>query len=113
MFCDRLPYDLMPIYALHYQIAGETPTRDEAASLKESLFGALADQGQTANRYRSPLHDLFPELRDERPREPCVFIGHGRSKLWARIQLFLDQELGLTTVSYESESRTGLSIVPI
>lgn len=114
MFCDRLPYDLMPIYALHYQIASEIPTPDEAASLKESLSSALAGrQGYPANRYRSPLHDLFPELRVERPREPCVFIGHGRSKLWARIQVFLERELGLTTVSYESESRTSLSIVPI
>jgi hypothetical protein len=113
MFCDRLPYDLMPIYALRYEIGGETPTPDEAASLSASLTRALTSEGQPASRYRSPLHDLFPELHVERPREPCVFIGHGRSKLWARVQLFLQQELGLNTVSYESESRAGLSIVPI
>ena len=45
--------------------------------------------------------------------ESCVFIGHGRSPLWARLQLFLEKELGLETVTYESESRAGESIVPV
>jgi len=44
---------------------------------------------------------------------PCVFIGHGRSKLWARLQVFLQDEHGLSTVTYESEPRTGESIVPV
>lgn len=42
-----------------------------------------------------------------------IFIGHGRSKLWARLKIFLEDELGLKTITYESESRTGESIVPI
>jgi predicted nucleotide-binding protein len=42
-----------------------------------------------------------------------VFIGHGRSRLWARVKVYLEDELGLATVSYESESRVGESIVPI
>lgn len=46
-------------------------------------------------------------------KEPCVFIGHGRSKLWAALQIFLQNELDLKTVYYESESRVGDSIVPI
>ena len=46
-------------------------------------------------------------------RQPCVFIGHGRSRLWARVKMYLEDELGLATVTYESESRTGDSIVPI
>lgn len=43
----------------------------------------------------------------------CVFIGHGRSLLWARLKMFLEDELNLATVTYESESRVGESIVPI
>jgi hypothetical protein len=43
----------------------------------------------------------------------CVFIGHGRSPLWARLQVFLQNELKLTTLNYETESRVGDSIVPI
>ncbi len=44
---------------------------------------------------------------------PCIFIGHGRSKLWARLKMYLEDELGLATIAYESESRVGKSIVPI
>lgn len=43
----------------------------------------------------------------------CVFLGHGRSKLWTRVKMFLEDDLGLATVAYESESRAGESIVPI
>jgi len=71
----------------------------------------------TAQGQRQPsilrAHGASPELHVDRPRTPCVFIGHGRSKLWARMQLFMQDELQLKTVSYESESRVGLSIVPI
>lgn len=42
-----------------------------------------------------------------------VFIGHGRSKLWARVQLFLKDELNLQTFTFESESRTSESIIQI
>jgi predicted nucleotide-binding protein len=113
IFTDRLPYDLSGIYALHYDLSGEAPTQEEAAALRQKLKEALGSVGLEYDRYRSPLHDLFPELHVDRPREPCVFIGHGRSKLWARLQLFIQDELHLKTVSYESESRVGLSIVPI
>jgi hypothetical protein len=44
---------------------------------------------------------------------PCVFLGHGRSRLWARLKMFLEDELHLATVTYESESRVGESIIPI
>jgi predicted nucleotide-binding protein len=42
-----------------------------------------------------------------------VFIGHGRSQLWARVQVFLQSELKLEVVTYEAESRVGKSIVSI
>ncbi len=42
-----------------------------------------------------------------------IFIGHGRSKLWQAIQLFLDNDLELETVYFEKESRTGDSIIRI
>jgi predicted nucleotide-binding protein len=110
---ERLPYDLAGIYAIRYALSGEAPTSDEAAALRQKLKEALGSIGLLYDRYRSPLHDLFPELHVDRPRKPCVFIGHGRSKLWSRLQIFIADELHLTTVSYESESRVGLSIVPI
>ncbi|WP_367864383.1 TIR domain-containing protein [Pedobacter sp. WC2423] len=42
-----------------------------------------------------------------------IFIGHGRSKLWARLQLFIKDDLGLKTLTFEEESRTSETIVNI
>ncbi|WP_052266116.1 TIR domain-containing protein [Pedobacter kyungheensis] len=42
-----------------------------------------------------------------------IFIGHGRSKLWARLKLFLQHDHNLTTLIFEDESRTGETIVDV
>jgi predicted nucleotide-binding protein len=78
----------------------------DLATLQETEFQNLAthfvDRVQSGDRSQ---HDTIGQ--------PCVFIGHGRSRLWARVKTYLDDELGLATVTYESESRTGDSIVQI
>jgi hypothetical protein len=63
----------------------------------------------------------FPQLKNVRGevdtrwegRPPCAFIGHGRSRLWALVKTYLEDELQLPTVGYETKSRTGESIVPV
>lgn len=45
--------------------------------------------------------------------KPLIFIGHGRTKLWARLKIFLNDELALQTITYESESRVGEAIVTL
>jgi predicted nucleotide-binding protein len=42
-----------------------------------------------------------------------IFIGHGRNKVWARVQLYLRDELDLKTLTFEDESRTSETIVNI
>lgn len=42
-----------------------------------------------------------------------IFIGHGRSKLWARVQIFLKDDLNLKTIVFEDESRTSETIINI
>jgi predicted nucleotide-binding protein len=42
-----------------------------------------------------------------------IFIGHGRSKLWARVQLYVKDDLGLPTLVFEDESRAGETIINI
>jgi predicted nucleotide-binding protein len=42
-----------------------------------------------------------------------IFVGHGRSPLWARLELYLKNELKLQTLSFESESRTSETIINI
>lgn len=67
-----------------------------------------------------PKEELLKLLEDVKPKQKSkssgggkVFIGHGRSKLWARIQLFLQDDLRMNTLTFESESRTSESIVNI
>ncbi len=52
-------------------------------------------------------------ISQQKQENKAVFIGHGRSKLWARVQIFLESELGIKTFCFESESRTGENIVNI
>jgi predicted nucleotide-binding protein len=74
----------------------------EIASLTDEEFIGL-----------KPRYEEKKEETTTRNKEQCVFIGHGRSKLWASVQVFLQNELKLKTVFYESESRIGESIVPV
>ena len=67
-----------------------------------------------------PHEQLFKELESIKPKKRNVsqgqgkiFIGHGRNKVWARLQVFLQDELKLETITFESEPRTGESIVNI
>ena len=39
-----------------------------------------------------------------------VFVGHGRSGLWARLVFFLERDLGIRAETYETEPRAGQSI---
>lgn len=81
------------------------------------------DKALTADKNRAlrvTRHDKsFAELSNQtsdrinRNDKHVVFIGHGRSSLWARVKLFLEDELGVTAISYESEPHAGESIVPI
>lgn len=64
--------------------------------------------------------DLEKEFESIKPKSQTkstgtgkIFIGHGRSKLWARLQIFLNDDLNLKTLTFEDESRTGESITNI
>ena len=45
------------------------------------------------------------------PAKGKIFIGHGRSKLYASLELHLRQDHGLDVVNFESESRVSRSII--
>lgn len=64
--------------------------------------------------------DLENEINDFKPKKVTksegkgfVFIGHGRSKLWARVQIYVKDDLNLKTLTFEDESRTGETIINI
>jgi predicted nucleotide-binding protein len=80
---------------------------DQAQSLLKSMIEEIeADRAE-------PTIGASVEKRHSRKGKPCIFIGHGRSQVWARLKLFLQEDLNLRTECYESESRVGESIVPI
>lgn len=76
------------------------------AKLSEDSFKAMLPKSST------PQH-IGANVEFGMIDAPCVFIGHGRSKLWARLKIFLQDELSIATVTYESEPRTGESIIPV
>jgi len=61
----------------------------------------------------SAPHEKEKTQSAESRSQPLIFLGHGRSRLWARVKLYLGDELKLATLFYESESRVGESIVPV
>ncbi len=74
---------------------------EELSSLSDEEFDKLKPSSLSKQKQKS------------KSKTQKVFIGHGRSKLWARLQVFLKDELHIDTISYESESRVGESIVPL
>ncbi len=78
----------------------------ELAKLEPSAFQDLIAK-------HSPTVQVSKQRNADTAKPPCIFIGHGRSKLWARVQVFLENELRVPIVTYESESRVGESIVPV
>lgn len=67
-----------------------------------------------------PKQDLIKEFESIKPQPQKkssgsgqIFIGHGRSKLWARLQIFLKDDLNLKTLTFEDESRTSESIINV
>ncbi|KUO63987.1 MAG: hypothetical protein APF83_08820 [Lutibacter sp. BRH_c52] len=59
------------------------------------------------------LENLKPKSKKATLGGGKIFIGHGRSKLWARVQLFLQDDFKLETLTFESESRTSETIINI
>lgn len=108
----RLPFDISYTLALRYDLVNGELKDADADAFKSAIASAIL-QGLSGTDNDSPLQEFFPDLHVNIPREPCVFIGHGRNQLWARVQIFLENNLKLKTVSYESEARAGESIVPI
>lgn len=101
-----------PISADDKQVLLETPSAYDRLQKNADLL-----EGRTEDPPRG-IVDQRPSEKEQNAGQSliensCVFIGHGRSPLWARLEVFLEKELGLKTVSYESESRVGNSIVPV
>lgn len=64
---------------------------------------------------QNEINQMIPrtQIIQENNKNGYVFIGHGGNKLWARVQIYLKDELKLQTMTFEDQSHTSESIVPI
>lgn len=67
----------------------------------------------TPEEINDEISKLKPKAKKVSKGKGKIFIGHGRSRLWARVQLFLQDDFELETLTFESESHTSESIVNI
>ncbi|WP_051315003.1 TIR domain-containing protein [Algoriphagus terrigena] len=67
----------------------------------------------SSEEIQSEISKLKPKTKKPSKGGGDIFIGHGRSRLWARVQLFLQDDFKLETLTFESESHTSESIVNI
>ena len=67
----------------------------------------------STNEVDNQISKLKPKTKKVSKGGGKIFIGHGRSRLWARVQLFLQEDFKLETLTFESESHTSESIVNI
>lgn len=65
------------------------------------------------DKFQEEINSVNPLKANKVSTNNIVFIGHGRSQLWARLQVFLKDELKIDTLSFESESHTSETIVNI
>jgi predicted nucleotide-binding protein len=89
----------------------QTSNNDETVKKIYKLTNDLINL--TPEQLEKEIESVKPKQRKISKGQGKIFIGHGRNKIWARLQIFLQDELGLETLTFESESRTSESIVNI
>jgi len=75
------------------------------------LLGQL--KALPVDQLENEIESLKPKSVSKSEGQGYIFIGHGRSKLWARVQIYLRDDLHLKTIAFEDESRTGETIINI
>ena len=67
----------------------------------ENRIRSIEEQMQTFQRNEN----------NEKTEEHCIFIGHGRNKIWARLNSFLRDEMCIKTDYFERDSQVGKSVI--
>jgi predicted nucleotide-binding protein len=94
-----------------YNPPSQTSNNDDTVKKINKLTSSLGDLN--SKQLQKEVESIKPRKRKVSKGDGKIFIGHGRNKIWARLQVFLTDELDLKTLSFESESRTSESIVNI
>lgn len=88
---------------------------ENRAETRDNKLSALLDDISSHPEHYEGRLDAHPPraLAKEKPTTQRIFLGHGRNKLWARVQIYLKDELHLTVEAWESAPRTGLHSVDV
>ena len=89
----------------------QTSTNDTTVKNIHKLTNQLLSLSET--ELQKEFDSIKPLPQKKSSGSGQIFIGHGRSKLWARLQIFLKEDLNLKTLTFEDESRTSESIINI
>lgn len=79
----------------------------------DHLLALISDMQDDPDHWESVLLSSDDEDETHEDEGVCVFVGHGRSPHWALVQRFLETDLGLEVLAFESESRAGQQIVEV
>lgn len=93
---------------LHNEAAKKEKFWRGIGSVKKRLQAAIREIDQAKHS-----SDSQRAATDKARQPPAIFIGHGRSPMWLAVKSFLENDCGLSVVSFESKSRTSESIVSI
>jgi hypothetical protein len=108
----QIPYDLNILHCIPYDLEHGKLTPDGCQRLQAAISRRIKDASD-GSVSTSPVHIFLPQLDINLAKPPCVFIGHGRSPLWSRVERFIERELNINTIDFESEPHAGESIVPV
>ena len=89
----------------------QTDRNDDTVRRIYELANQLSSLNET--QLSKEVESIKPKSHKKSKGEGLVFIGHGRSKLWARVKIFVEDELGIKTLSFESETHTSENIINI
>lgn len=91
------------------------PTQTDSNDATVVKINSLVQRLQTLDddALLEEAKSVQPEPKKSAKGGGAIFIGHGRSRLWARLQLHLRDDYGLQTLAFETESHAGETIVNI
>jgi predicted nucleotide-binding protein len=85
-----------------------------AEAKRANLTALLEDMKKNSAFYQEKLARRAIALPVAPKREASsVFLGHGRSSLWAKVNLFLEKDLKLRVQVWEAESREGRHTIEV
>ena len=89
----------------------QTDRNDDTVKSIWQLTNQLSQM--TEEQLENEKEVIKPKSKSISKGKGLVFIGHGRNKIWARVKVFLEEDLLLKTLTYESESHTSETIINV